>query len=140
MDKNIRVFHSAFHVSGRSKFSANRITTINGSCTFVCRRTTDESLDVAVSFCHTNDTFRKKTGVATAFEHLNGGNFITIPVGRSVTGRALNNVVRDFFSRSGQDDFRHVCFGTPSNIPVKEWEYVSIFPRFNDYSDYDSDS
>lgn len=132
MDKNIRIFHSAYSVYGRSKFNSARSTTIEGLCTFVCRRSSDSTLEVAVSFCHQNDTFRKKTGVATAFEHLNSGNFITIPVSRSVTGRALNDVVRDFFCRAGSNDFRHVCFGTPSNIPVKDWEYVHIFPRFTD--------
>ena len=69
MDKNIRIFHSAFHVSGRSKFSANRITTINGNCTFVCRRTTDTSLDVAVSFCHTRDTFRDRKSTRLNSSH-----------------------------------------------------------------------
>ncbi len=130
MDKNIRIFHSRFSIEGTSPHGKRNHTWFGGQCTFACRRTNDDTIDVAVSFCHERDTFRKKDGTRIALEHLASGHFVTLPVGRHVSGKMLNDVVREFMSRAGQDDFRHVCFGSIPNLPIKDWEYVSFTPRF----------
>ncbi len=130
MDKNIRIFHSRFSIDGTSPHGKRGFSTFEGQCTFACRRTTDDTLDVAVSFCHSRDTFRKKEGTRIALQHLESGHFITLPIGRHVAGRVLNDVVREFMSRAGQDDFRHICFGSIPNLPVRDWQYVSFTPRF----------
>lgn len=127
MDKNIRIFHSAFIIGGFSR-SENSIAR-EGNCTFACRRINDQWLDVAVSFCHSNDVFRKKDGVRTALDHLANGRFITIPVGRNVSGKDLNDVIRSYLNRDRADDFRHICFGTLSTLPLRNWSYIRFFRR-----------
>ena len=89
MDKNIRIFHSSYYVEGTSPYGKRLLTAVFGNCTFACPRNGDDWLDVAVSFCHANDTFRKKEGVRVALEHLNYGNYISIPVNRDVSGKDL---------------------------------------------------
>ena len=129
MDNNIRIFHSDFSVTGFSTRDNTRTAYSSGECTFVVRRRDDDQLDVAVSFCHDRDTFKKKDGIRIAKAYLAEGNYTTLPVNRRVNGRALNNVIREFMSRAGQDDFRHICCGTISNIPIKDWEFISFSPR-----------
>ena len=129
MDNNIRIFHSTYDVSGFSSWNSNRCVRSNGNCTFVSRRRDDNQLDIAISFCHRNDTFKKKDGIRVAMNHLSEGNYITIPIGRNVKGPVLNDVIREFMGRSGQDDFRHLCYGTMNNIPIKDWEFVYFSPR-----------
>jgi hypothetical protein len=132
MDKNIRIFHSSYVIHGYTHYNKEKLTGKSGNCTFACRRVDDRWLDVAVSFCHTNDTFRKKDGVRSALEHLSLGNYITIPVGRNVNGRELNDVIREFLSRYDTidgNDFRHVCFGTIPNLPIRDWTYLRFSPR-----------
>lgn len=130
MDNNsIRIFHSTYSVDGDSVHVADRRDWYRGNCTFVCRRTTDNSIDVAVSFCHRKDTFKKKEGIKLAKEHLLAGNFVTLPISKSVTGCDLNDVIRRFMERDSKKDFRHVTFGTISNIPIKNWQYIQFSPR-----------
>ena len=133
MDKNIRIFHSSYYVEGTSPYGKRLLTAVFGNCTFACRRNGDDWLDVAVSFCHANDTFRKKEGVRVALDHLNTGNYISIPVNRDVSGKDLNDVVRSFLSRSDVTDYRDLCFGTTPNLPIKDWTFIEFTRRRFDY-------
>jgi hypothetical protein len=130
MDNNsIRIFHSIYSVDGDSRFHSGRGDWYEGNCTFVCRRTSENSIDVAVSFCHKKDVFKKKEGIKLAKENLLSGNFVTLPIGKSVTGCDLNDVIRRFMERDSKKDFRHVTFGTVQNIPIKNWRIIHFFPR-----------
>lgn len=129
MNNTIRIFHSQYSVTGESMHSTKRNDYRAGQCTFVCRRATDNSIDVAVSFCHKNETFKKKEGVKVALRHIEEGNYITIPVSKNVTGKQLNDVIRSFLSRDTKEDYRHLTFGTTPNLPIKDWNYVSFSRR-----------
>ena len=129
MNNTIRIFHSQYSVTGKSVHSTSRNDYRAGQCTCVCRRVTDNSIDVAVSFCHKNETFKKKEGVKIALRHMEEGNYITIPVSKNVTGKQLNDVIRSFLSRDHKEDYRHLTFGTTPNLPVKDWNYVSFSRR-----------
>lgn len=129
MNNTIRIFHSQYEVTGKSMYSKGKYDHRGGQCTFVCRRTSDNSIDVAVSFCHDNETFKKKEGIKIALRHMEEGNYITIPVSKNVTGKQLNDVIRSFLSRDNENDYRHLTFGTTPNLPVKDWTYVHFSRR-----------
>lgn len=129
MDKNLRIFHSGFYVAGSANHGKRLLTAYSGNCTIVCRRVNDDALDVAVSFCHSRDVFKKKEGIRVALEHLESGEYITIPVDRGVSGRDLNDVVRSFLSRDKPDDYRELCFGTTPNVPIRDWTLIEFYRR-----------
>lgn len=129
MDNNTRIFHSEFYVAGYSKHDEEKYNGYFGKCTFVCRRTTPTSIDVAVAFCHEKDTFKKKEGIKVANTNLESGAFITLPINKSITGCDLNDVIRDFMTRYSKSDYRHLTFGTVPNIPIKNWERIEFYRR-----------
>jgi hypothetical protein len=129
MDKNLRIFHSAFYIEGNAIHGKKLLTAYYGNCTFFCRRNNSEELHVAVAFCHHNDTFKKKEGIRVALQHLESGEYITIPVNRGVSGQDLNDVVRSFLNRDTQADYRALCFGTTPNLPIRDWNFVEFTRR-----------
>ena len=129
MDNNTRIFHSEYVVAGFSKYDDTAENYYVGDCTFVCRRTDDKSLDVAIAFCHKKDTFKKKEGIKLAKQNLENGKYITLPIPKSVTGCDLNDVIRSFMERYSKSDYRHLTFGTVPNIPISNWYRIQFYRR-----------